>query len=206
MTLTFSTNPIPAWQLARAKILQRACQRIRAAVAAGKPIQRTIRRVARSLDGRAYRGDPARRLKLSAKTLRRAWDNWNRGGQVPAAFKLNFNPRRKFIPAPVLMRFAEFCASRPLPSLADAWRKFSARGGSFGHGRRAAGPLAVSYFVLSQHFPAAVFYQLQAELKAIRTAQMNLGRLKLKAIADIRARLPDRPPRRRMNRGNTFEI
>ena len=200
------SKSIPAWQHEHAKVLQCACQSLRASIAAGKPVGKAVRRKARSLDGRPYRCEPSRRIKLAAVTLRRWWGVWKRGGEIPAAFKFNFNPHRKFIPAPVLIRFAEFCASRPLPSLADAWRQFSARRGSFGHGRRAARPQQISYFVLSQYFPAAVFYQLQAELKAIHTAQMNLGKLKLKAIADIRARLPDRPPRRRMKRGNTFEI
>ncbi len=201
-----SPNQISGWQTERSKKLQRHCLRIKSAVANGKPTQQTIRRVARSLNGSAYRCEPSRRLALSAKTLRRAWDKWKLGGEVPAAFKLNFNPHRRFIPAPVLVRFAEFCASHRQRSLSAAWRNFSARGGSHGRGRHARPPLKISFYLVSQYFPAAVFYQMQAELKAIAAAQIHLGQLKLKAIADIRARLPDRPPRQRLKRGNTFEI
>ena len=190
----------------RAKILQRACERIRTAVAAGKPIQKNIRRVARRLNGRPYRCDTSRRLALSPKTLRRVWDDWRRGGEVPAAFALNFNPHRKFIPAAVLVQFAEFCANNHQRSLACAWRKFSARAGSFGRGRRTGRRLKISADRIYHYFSVAIFYQMQSDLKAIQTAQINLGKLKLKAIAAIRARLTDWPPRQRTKRQPNFEI
>ena len=200
-----SSNQLPAWQIERAKKLQRACERIRRAVASGKPVQKTIRRVARSLNGRPYNCDAKRRLACSTKTLRRALDKWWRSGEVAAAFALNYNPRRKFIPAPVLIRFTEFCAVNRLRSLASAWRFFSARPGSFGRGRHSGRRLNIPADRIYHHFPVAIFYQLQNELKAIQTAQTNLAKLKFKAIADIRARQPDRPGRR-TNRPTNFEI
>jgi hypothetical protein len=142
---------------------------------------------------------------MSPKSLRRFWDAWKSRGELPAAFAWH-QPRRRFVPASLLIRFAEFCASHAQPSLSAAWRTFSARGGSFGQGRRAGKPLQISYFLLNQHFPAAAFYQMQSELKAIGAAQTRLGQVKLNAIAEIRRRLPDREPLQRLKRQPNFEI
>ena len=105
----------------------------------------------------------------------------------------------------MFVRFASFCASQPLPSLKSAWLKFSARGGSFGHGRHARKRLKISYNQLRYNFPAADFYLMQAQIKAGEAAQIELARLKFKVIADIRRRLPERPPRR-AKRGPDFQI
>jgi len=175
-----SFNQLPAWQLERVKKLQRAGERIRKAVASGKPVQKTIRRVARSLNG---------------------------GGEVPAAFALHFNSRRIFIPPVVMIRFAEFCAANRQRSLASAWRTFSARAGSFGRGRHTGRRLKISPDRIYQYFPVAIFYQIQGELKAIYAAQTNLGKFKLKAIATINARLAvQTASSHRVKPGISFEI
>jgi hypothetical protein len=87
-----------------------------------------------------------------------------------------------------------------------AWKKFSARGGSFGHGQHASKPLKISYGQLCYHFPASDFYLMQGELKAISAAKTRLAQLRLKAVADIRRRLPDRLPRRRVKRELEWQI
>jgi len=202
-----SFNQLPAWQLERVKKLQRAGERIRKAVASGKPVQKTIRRVARSLNGRPYRCDASRQLRCSPQTMRRVWDNWRRGGEVPAAFALHFNSRRIFIPPVVMIRFAEFCAANRQRSLASAWRTFSARAGSFGRGRHTGRRLKISPDRIYQYFPVAIFYQIQGELKAIYAAQTNLGKFKLKAIATINARLAvQTASSHRVKPGISFEI
>ena len=194
------------WQTERANKLNRACQCVKAAILRGENISKAIRCVARSYDGRMFKSDPARRLALSAATLRRLWDMWKRGGEVPAAFKLHYRARRPFIPAPLLVRFVEFCASNHLASMKTAWDKFSARGGSFGRGQHASKPLTISYGQVCYHFRAADFYLMQGEQKTIQSAQTRLAQLRLKVIADVRHRLPDRPPRRRVKPETDFQI
>lgn len=87
-----------------------------------------------------------------------------------------------------------------------AWKKFSARGGSFGRGKHASKPLKISYGQLRYHFLAGDFYLMQAEIQAGEMAETKLAQLRFKVIADIRSRLPDRPPRRRVKREIDFEI
>ncbi len=192
------------WQIERAAILHRACQGIRAAVSSGKGIQRKICQVSRRLNGRPFKCDPSRRLFLSATTMRRVWDAWRRGGEVPAARRLQYRVRRPRISAALLIRFANFCSGVPLPSVKDAWQRFAARGGNFGRGRHAGNRLKITYGQICYHFPASVFYRMQYHLKTIRAEQSALGQLRMNTIADIRNRVPDRPPR--VKRGNTFDI
>jgi len=172
----------------------------------GERSQKSFRRVAKYYDGRSFKCNPKRHLSLSEQTLRRAFARWKHGGELPAAFRIDYQPRRPAITAPVLVRFTNYCASQQLPSVKSAWQKFSARGGSFGRGQHASKPLKISYGQLRYHFPAADFYLMQGELKAIQAAQTKLAQLRLKVMADIRRRLPDRPPRRRVKKELHWEI
>ena len=106
---------IPDWQTERAAKLQRACLSVQGAVGRGEKISRAIRRVSRRYHRRNYKRDRSRRLALAPGTLRRLWDKWKIGGEVPAAFKLHYYSRPPFIPRPLLIRFCEFCATRRLP-------------------------------------------------------------------------------------------
>jgi hypothetical protein len=106
----------------------------------------------------------------------------------------------------LLIRFLEFCASKRLRSLKAAWQEFSARPGVFARGRRAARPPQITYGVLRYHLNACRFYEFQAQLKTIESAQMVLAALRVQSVAEIRARLPDRAPRRRVKRENDFQI
>jgi len=181
----------PAWQVERAKFYQRACLTIKAAIHCGDPVGRSIRRIAWRYAGRRFKSDSSRRLAMSPKSLRRFWDAWNQGGEQPAAFALHYRPHRRFIPAPVLVRFAEFCASHPRRSVAAAWKAFRA------HDGRAGKSLNMSDFLLRKYFPVASFYLMQAELKAIAAAQTRLAQFKLAALVEIRRRLANYPRRRR---------
>ncbi len=195
-----------AWQIERAAILHRACQGIRAAVSSGKGIQRKICQVSRRLNGRPFKCDPSRRLCLSAQTMRRVWDAWRRGGEVPAARRLQYRVRRPRLSASLLIRFADFCSRVQQPSLKAAWQNFAARGGNFGRGRRAGNPLKITYGQICHHFPAAVFYRMKQHLKTIQAEQVALGGLRLKTNAEIRERLPDVPARPRVKRETDFQI
>lgn len=187
-------------------LLHRACRSVQMRINHGERSQKSFRRVAKYYDGRSFKCNPKRHLSLSEQTLRRAFARWKHGGELPAAFRIDYQPRRPAITAPVLVRFTNYCASQQLPSVKSAWQKFSARGGSFGRGQHASKPLKISYGQLRYHFPAADFYLMQGELKAIQAAQTKLAQLRLKVMADIRRRLPDRPPRRRVKKELHWEI
>jgi hypothetical protein len=199
-------NQIPAWQAERASKLHRACRSVQTRISRGERKRKAFRRVSKYNNGRAFKCDPKHHLSLSEQTLRRAVARWKRGGEVPSAFHFRYQPRRTALTAPVLVRFAGFSASTPMPSVRAAWQKFSARGGSFGRGQRAGKPLKISYGQLCYHFPAAGFYLMQGELKVIQAAQTKLAQLRLRVVADIRRRLPDRLPRRRVKREIYFQI
>jgi hypothetical protein len=197
MKILHASNPIPAWQIERAAILHRACKRIQNALARGEKITRTLRRVARSDNGRIFQSVPNHQMRLSPLTLRRAWTVWKRGGEVPSSLYIKYNPFRSAIPAPILIRFAGFCTNRSRPSLKTAWQQFSARPGNFGRGRRVRQPLKISDCQLYRYFRSTDFYQMQSHLNAIKAEQMNLAQLRRKVTADIRSRLPGRLPVRR---------
>lgn len=192
-------KPKPDWQAERAKILERACLSIKAAIQRGEPIGRALRRMARRNNGRPFKADPSRRLRLSEVTMRRAWDEWKRSGESPSAFALRFSSRPS-ITAAVVVSFAKFCASGPRKSLATAWREFSARPGAFGHGRKKT----ASYDLLRCYFQASDFYLFQHYLKTIQTAQTSVAELLAVVIERSRRRLPARQPHRRAKRKNAF--
>ena len=179
-----SPNQLAARQAERAKVLQRACERIRAAVASGKPLLKTMGRVAQGLNGRPYRCDASRRLALSTKTLQRVWYVWRQNGEVPAAFKLNYFVPPSSVPASVLIRFVLYCAGTPQKSrpLTKAWLEFSKLGK----------PVKISRDRLYHYFPAAEFHQIQDQFKAIAAASFELARLRDRNIARIKDRLPER--------------
>jgi hypothetical protein len=66
--------------------------------------------------------------------------------------------------------------------------------------------LKITYGQLQYSFPAANFYLLRAQQKAMETAQANADALQQKFIAEIRERFPARPPRRRVHRETDFQI
>jgi hypothetical protein len=201
-----TTKQISAWQDERAALLHCACKSVQTRINHGERKRKAFRRVAKYHSGRAFKCDPKRRLSLSEETLRRAFARWKQSGELPSAFRIHYQPRRPAIPALVLVRFTNFCAGQQLPSLKAAWKIFSARGGSFGRGQHASKPLKISYGQLRYHFPAIDFYLFQTQLKVIQAAEIMLGKLRLNVVADIRRRLPDRLPRRRVKRENDFQI
>ena len=194
-----ASKSIPAWQRERAKKIHRACLCIQNAVARGEKISRYIRRTSRRYNGRKLKSYPLHQLMLCPGTLRRWWDIWKRNGRVPAALYLKFRARPPYVPRPLLMRFVEFCASNRLPSVKAAWRKFSALNRN--HAAR-----EISYSMVCYHFSADVFYLMQKLLKLTETAQTTLDQVKLAAVTNIAARLPERPPRRRARRETDFQI
>ncbi len=191
------------WQAERGRILHRICIRIQARVDKGESLFRSVRLFARRHNGRTFKSAPHRKLALSWKTLVRCYHTWKRGGEVPAAFRLHYSPGRSLLVAPPVIRFIEFCAAQKHANLLSAWQCFAARADSLGRGRR-AGQLPYGYEQIRRVFSRAMFRQLQAHLAAIRTAEIELGRLRIQLTAEIRRRLPDRP--RRVRREVSYEI
>jgi hypothetical protein len=201
-----TSKSIPAWQIERERKLHRACLSVQAAIQRGEQKLRFIRRVARRYNNRNFKSDPARRMALTAGTLLRLFRVWQKNGEVPSAFRLNYAKRSPAITAPVLIRFIDFSARQQFLSMKSAWEKFSARGGNFGCGRRSNKPVKLSYEMARYYFPAAKFHKLQEQLGNIDQAQNTLACLRLDFQAEIIALLPERAPRRRVKKEADFQI
>lgn len=82
-----SKNHTTDWHAKRAALMQEACERLSAEVAAGRPALVAAREISKRYHGR--RLSPARRLLLAPRTLLRAWRKWKREERTPAAFALS---------------------------------------------------------------------------------------------------------------------
>lgn len=122
---------LPPWQVERARILQKACQRIKGRTDRGQELLRNVRIVARSLDGRAFKTDPARRLKLTAKTLLRLFYAWRANGGTAAVFRFRYTCRHSLFTNLVMARFADFLMTHPQRSFQSNWNIFSSRRSNF---------------------------------------------------------------------------
>lgn len=202
-----SSNQLPAWQVERAAILQRACRSLKGRRERGESLERAGKIVARRYDGMTLKCDPARTLQLKHKTLRRLFRLWVRRGESPEVFRLNYvHGRQSVFTSPILTRFLQFIVDCPQPSLAIAWKKFSERGGNWGPGRRAGKPLKPTYYQIRWALPTSLFYQIRTEQKAIATAKARIGTIQAEADAAIRAKYPEQPLRKRMRPGPNFQI
>ena len=180
-----SYQPIPAWQIERTAILQRACKAIKSAVASGAKISHAINLQSRRRHGRPFKCDPARRLRLRPGTLRQLWDKWKRAGETPSVFDLKFSPQSVALTTPVLVRFIHYCASCPNKSLRAAWLNFSAAPGA------ACGQSALaSHEVVARHFSKLHFHQLQRLLAEVNASKADLEIFKHQIIDGLRRRLP----------------
>jgi hypothetical protein len=192
------TRKLPAYQLEKARRLHRRFRSAEAGAQRGKPVTKSLRRFAWYWKDRSFRTDPKRKFQFSLATLLRLYRQWQRGGCVVSALYPRYRPAGANIPAPVVCRFMEFCASRLLSSLRDAWNEFSSCPGSFARRRdwrKQTGRF--SYGQVQRYFSGADFHTLQTQLTAIGNAQAELARLRAQFTADIRRRLPNRPQRKR---------
>lgn len=199
-------SSLNAWQCERASILQRACQSLKRRHARGETLRQAGKIVAARYHGITFKCDPARKLQLSASTLRRIFRAWTRNGELPHAFRLNFITRQSVFTAPILRRFIQFIIGRPQPSLAVAWRKFCERGGNFGPGRRGGKPLKISYYSIRYALPTSLFREIAAQQKAIAAARQALVEIQCRADCYARENFPEHPPRKRMRSRLDFQI
>jgi hypothetical protein len=195
---------LPAWQ--RENRLHRQFRRVNAARAKGKSIQAALKQFAWYWDGESYRSDPTKRCAFGMQTLCRLYQEWRRGGEVASALRVRFKGMKLSVPAPLLCRFVEFCSRLRFPSLAHAWAEFSRRDGCFERSVARGNLLPITYGKLVYAFNGAKFRQLQADQRAIETAQRNLALHRLQYIAQLRERLPDAPRRPWRRRPLVYEI
>ena len=188
------------WQHERAARLHFICQLIKQRVAKGHALLKAIRIFSRRWNHKSFRSDPRHRFALSVSTLYRHWRSWRLAGEVRSAFRLNYFSRR-YIPAPVLVRFVELCARQKFPSLGAACRAFCRRRGNHGPGR-----VKLGYAALCWNLPRGSFAELKRQQKAVSQARRQIEILRLKFTAAIRARVPDRLPRQRMKPEGDFQI
>jgi hypothetical protein len=194
------SKSIPAWQTERIRILLRVFHRIDGAILRGEKISMSIRRASRYYAGRKYKSDPSRQIQLTSGTIQRLWGVWNHSGKNPASLKLKYYSRLPYVPRALMIRFVEWFSENHLPSIREAWRKFSALK------RNVRQTQGITCTMIYYYLHTAAFYQIQRQLKIIETSQIKLTDLKFTEIGHITDRLPERAPRRRLAQGNNFQI
>lgn len=111
-----------SWRRERELRVARICRCLDRGCAAGKPLRKMLVRFAWKWNGRRYKGEPARRLRLAKRTLRYLYRRWKASNGNPAALALNYR-------APVKIRqghaldFARVCVNTPVRSFADAYAR-----------------------------------------------------------------------------------
>jgi hypothetical protein len=192
------SRTISALEHEREQLIHRICLGIKRGLERGKPLRPLVRRCLRRHIGRSFKSDPKRKFDVCEATLIRAWYSWKRGGEVPCAVRRRYNAAGPSVPLWVFLHFAKFCARQPWPTMKIAFEEFCRRRGYAGRGARpTVKTVPLSYGMLVYHFPGKLFQDLQARMKAVETAQNDLAEFKLQLDAWLRARLPEKPQRRR---------
>lgn len=88
----------PAWQRELLNLRLDACRRILAGSLRGLPIEPLLRRQANRLNGRRFKADPKRRVRMSWETMRRVYYGWLGAGRKRAALALRYGSARKIRP------------------------------------------------------------------------------------------------------------
>ncbi|HTR41506.1 MAG TPA: hypothetical protein VMH87_07810 [Pseudomonadales bacterium] len=131
------SDSLPPWQRERMAILQRACERVKR-LAARHGLLKSIRMVAGNLNGRWFKSDPCRALKLSPKTLTERYYAWRAAGETAAAFRFKYSCRHALFRSLVMAKFADFLIAHPHRSFESNWNIFSSRPSNFRGGWRTA--------------------------------------------------------------------
>jgi hypothetical protein len=148
------------WQKERAKILQAVCLHIQARVNGGSFAEREIRRAAARWNGKPFKVDPNRSLRLSVSSLRRVYFGFKRRGAE--ALQLDYKPSASRVPSAVVREFLEICLEGGTMSRAEAIRILK-----LGRGR---GYSAESFY---RSVPRGV----RAKLGAVHRARLHAWRL-----------------------------
>jgi len=92
--------------------------------------------VARDFNGRRFKSDPGRSLKLSRKTLLRLYYAWLVDGKSATALRLRYARRHSLFSSLVIAKFADFLICHPQRSFKGNWNIFSSRRINFRGGWR----------------------------------------------------------------------
>ncbi|HEY3762684.1 MAG TPA: hypothetical protein VGN23_13135 [Verrucomicrobiae bacterium] len=176
-------HKVPAWQIERVQVLQRACRSFEGRIGRGERRCKAAKRVAARYHGKPFKADPSHNLSLRPVTLRHWYRAWKEGGKVSGVFRLKYHPNQPTVRAAVFIRFTNFICSRRLSSMRAAWTAFQKVDADAGK---------VSYGKALYWLSAGPFYQIQAQLVAMETARRELAQLKIQTIGTVRERLPER--------------
>jgi hypothetical protein len=106
------------WWEERTATLHRICRCIDAGMAKRKSLHKQFVRFVRTWDGRPYRTDPTRRLRLKYGSLRGVYYRWKNGGKSPEAIALRYCcPKQKLVREDVL-GLARLCLAPGVTSIA----------------------------------------------------------------------------------------
>lgn len=114
---------LPKWQRERAHRLHVTCQRVHAALTAGKTWRHAFSNPVRTARKAYYRSEPRRKVHLSRSSLERLYSVWKRGGKSPLAFILKY---RSKLDTTARRRAALAAASAPgITTTGNALRKLA---------------------------------------------------------------------------------
>jgi len=122
---------LPPWQIERCQKLQVACLAVKARLARGEKLLRSIRIVAGCFNGRTFKSDLSRRFKLSASTLTRLYYTWKNAGEKIEVFRSGHRRRYSLFTSLVIARFADHILAHPQWSIETTWKKFSSHRSNF---------------------------------------------------------------------------
>lgn len=178
-------NTLSAWERERLDIVLRACRSLKLHNERGESIWGAAKIVSRRYHRWAFKADPKRRLKLAPGTLVQAYYRWKHAAESPAVLASNYAHGRRAVSATVALRFVKFASARYWPSLRAAWLAFCKQSGS-----------KPRYDQLRRNLPRNYFEPVNRRQRLIALAQKEIDALRTQAVAEIRARMPVRMPRR----------
>lgn len=73
-------------------------------------------------DGKPYKANPSKKIRLGYGSVLRIWYQWHRGGSQPEAIIARFGTNRKLDRKDVLA-FARLCLAPDLVSIDKAWKR-----------------------------------------------------------------------------------
>ncbi len=111
-----SLLPVAPWVLERAKLLHTICRHVERRLPKDG-ILRAARRFARRWNGRSFRCEPTRKLRLGGSTLVRFFYQWKKAGRCPAAFQLHFQAGTAPVPGTLVEMFAKACQAEGVTSM-----------------------------------------------------------------------------------------
>lgn len=110
------------WMDEKARLVHRLCKGIEQKREKGVPVRRAVVRPAWYWNGRRFRHDASKRVRLARGTLLEYFYRWLTGGKSPEAVRLRYHPTaaRKITRA-LMAEFLEICVTPGVDSLSGAY-------------------------------------------------------------------------------------